>query len=657
MNIALLILLLIPLSFAGSPPACDELGTILEDMEKDLQKKFTSNCGTLKAADLVADVPVADPTFLEGKLCSDLTTIETQLENLKLQEAVLTGINKLKVTIDESKEATESNKGEAQREAGMTFVDSLNTAQSLEVLLQSVTEDGDPLIQKLKELPENKRLNQRDLSDRVAEFCKNMKKDEQNACNPNLFKPGPEAATELLDLIKNADPTTEQISKWQGMLAIKRINPPQEDTEEDTEYSFTQMQAELTDAFGRIDQKEVMSKAHIQAIQKLDDFENAPGLSFVEDIASLKDKKKAKIASDKFFLLMGDARLRQQYEVQSKLSVMWQEVKNQIPDLSESQKQQCDTAKTLYDDAKACLASLENARSKLTGDTKANLYRFLPALRVSVDYADNLMNQEAVCEKEIQSQQAVTEACYADFNKDLADVQDQILQLNILKDRIGSENMDLMKFRNFALMKWGSQKCDALSTPMDFCEEPTQLSKEAFMTFSDVMKIAVVFAPKPEAEEEAEELCDDEDNQLTKKQRRLCEFFNDTTSNIIVTENKEDISAPTEAPDGGHAKRALRSAWIQGGANVLNQALGFMMPMNNPQFQNYYPFNYAPHNDGARPMGIADGIMFNARYNGAYGFYMPTLGYEPFTAFGGGNSMTPYSPVSASAGKFFNFQI
>jgi hypothetical protein len=203
-------------------------------------------------------------------------------------------------------------------------------------------------------------------------------------------------------------------------------------------------------------------------------------------------------------------------------------------------------------------------------------------------------------------------------------------------------------------MKWGSQKCQSLSTPVDYCKESSALSKEAAMTFSDTMKIAVVFAPKPEAEEEAESLCDDEDRKLTKKEERLCEFFNDTTPDVIITDNTRHLDGPTNAPDGGHEKAALRDAWIQGGANILSQGLGFLMPRPAPMM-NPFPYNYAPFNGGARPSGIADGIMFNARYHGAYGFYMPTPGYQPYNAFRSSSPMTTYSPVSASGGKYFGF--
>lgn len=655
--VLLLFLILIPLSFAGSPPNCGELGNILQSYEKDLQKKFITDCGKIDYKTLIQDIPVKDPEFLNGKMCSDLATIETQLEQLKLEEAVLTGINQLKNSVAQAKESTEKSTGAAQRVAGMSFVSSLNTAQSLEVLLQTTTDDGTPFIQKLKAFPENQRLTQKDLSDRLVEICKASDKAHLNnkhvidvdACNPNVFKPNPDAAKEILGLIKNSDPSIEQISKWQKMLSIRRKNAGPDDLA----YSFNDMQNELSGAFATLDSKDVLSKGHLEAIKKLDDFENVPGFSFVEDLSAIKDQKKAKVASDKFFLLMGDAKLRQQYEVQSKLSIVYDDLKDILPDLTESQKADCSNAKSLYKIARSCYQHLADAQGKLTGDAKANLGRFLPAIKTAIDYADALENKETTCKDELKTKDVLSESCYAEFNRDHASVQDKILQLNLLKDKIGAENIELMKFRNFALLKWGTQKCQSLSSPMDLCEENTLITKEAMLTFSDALKIAVVFSPKPEAEEEAEKICD-EDRKFKKQEERLCEFFNDTTSDIVRPAKKEDFEGPVVAPSGGHEEAQIRDAWIQGGSSLLTDVLRHYVNKQYTQsYTNPYPYNYSPWNNGQRPMGISDTILFNARYHGAYGFYMPTPGYQPYSAFGNASLVSPYKAVSATGNKYF----
>ncbi len=653
-----IILLFIPLSFAGSPPGCGDLGKYLEGFEKDLHKKSIIDCKPDLYKTLVKDIPVKDPEFLEGKVCQDLSTIETQIENAKLQLAVLDGIEKLKVTIAEAKEKAEGPNAVPARVAAMTFVASLNTAQSLEVLLATNAdgENGKPFVQLLKEFPEDKRSTQKDLSDRLVELCKDRAKNEQDACNTKLFKPGPEAATELLNLLKTSDPKPETVESWKKMLAIKKKNPAEG---EDASYSFNSMQATLAEAFDRIDKKEVLTKAHLEAIKSLDDFESAPGFSFIEDIAALKNQKKVKIESDKFFLLMGDAKMRQEYEAQSKMSVVWNEVKDKVPGLTDSEIADCSNTKALFSLVETCVSRLERALPDITDQVvKSKLKDFLPAIKSSVIYAATLHTKETDCREEIRSTEKVSETCFADFNRDQATLQDTILQLNLVKDKIGSENMELMKYRNFALEKWGQNKdCGRVETPMDFCEDENIISKNAALTFSDSMKIALVFnqgeAAKTKAVKEAEELCESEERKPNKIHDHLCAFFDDTTSDIVVTNNfDKDSDGPVVAPDGGNAEAKIRDAWIQGGSDVLKTILGGIMQQKAPPIQNPYPYNYGPYNGGNPPMGISDTILFNARYQGAYGFYMPTPGYTPGTAFAP-SPMSSYSSVGSMGGKYF----
>jgi hypothetical protein len=655
-----LALLFIPLSFAGSPPGCGDLGKYLEGFEKDLHKKSILDCKPDLYKTLTKDIPVKDPEFLNGKVCQDLSTIETQLENAKLELAVLNGIEKLKETIKVEKEKAEGPNAVPARVAAMSFVASLNTAQSLEVLLATNAngENGKPFAQLLKEFPEERRATQKDLSDRLAELCKDRAKNEQDACNTKLFKPGPEAAAELLNLLKTSDPKPETIESWKKMLAIKKKNPAEG---EEAGYSFNSMQTDLNEAFAVIDSKEVMSKKHLAAIAKIDDFESKPGFSFVEDIADLKNQKKVKIASDKFFLLMGDAKMRQQYEAQSKMSVVWNEVKDKITGMNESEVADCSNTKNIFSLVEACTNSLERVLSSVTDQVvKSKLKDFIPAIKSSVNYANSLHNKEAACREEIRSAEKLSEVCYANFNRDLATVQDKILQLNLVKDKIGSENMELMKYRNFALEKWGQNKdCGRQETPLDFCEDEKVISKNASMTYSDTMKIALIFSQseeaKTKAETEAKELCENEERKPNKVHDHICDFFNDTTSDIVVTDNKpnEDADGPVTAPDGGNTEAKIRDAWIQGGSDVLKTILGGLMPRQNAPIQNPYPYNYGPYNGGVPPMGIADSILFNARHHGSYGFYMPTPGYAPGTAFPSSPAMSSYSSVGNMGGKYF----
>jgi hypothetical protein len=647
MNLFILIML-IPLSFADSPPSCGELGTILQDFEKELNQKTINhkNCKPEIYKELITSAPkITDPEFLSDKACQELSTIETQLEHAKLELAVLNGIEKLKDSIGDAKEDTRTSNLTDARESGMSFVSSLNTAASLETLLNTNDTDKNqtPFVAKLKAFPADQRSTEEHLKERLKELCKDRSKTEFDACNPKFFKPGTKAAEELLNLINTSEPNPRTIASWKKNLTIKKKNA----AADEAGYSFNQMQAELGGAFEAIDKKTVMSKEHLKAIQRLDDFESVPD-SWV-DVAVIKDLASEKIASDRFFLVIGDAKTRQQYDISTRV------------ELSDLEKANCSQAKKNFNEVQKCMSALKTALPKITDQmVKSKLEDFLPALETSVNYANKLGEKEASCLQEITTKEKLTSTCYADFNKDLASLQDKIIQLNLVKEKIGSENMELLKYRNLALQKWGAQKCGNTPTSMDMCEDESIFSKEASMTVSESMNIALIFSRSEEhktlAEKEAEELCDAVGRKPNKVHDRLCAFFNDTTEDTLQTKNapeKEPDSPYVSAPDGRHVQNNLKDAWIAGGVGMVNTILPFFMPKPKPlPFVNPYPSNYSPYVRGnGMMMSTADTIVFNARYYGAYGYYMPTPGYAPGTAF---PTATPYTPISASGGSYFN---
>jgi hypothetical protein len=654
----LILLTLIPLSFAVTAPDCKELGQILQGFETKIQKDNIKDCKDDLYSKLTEGTPVVDKEFLKGKVCQDLNTIETQLTQARMELAVLNGLHQIVKTVDINKEKAKKENPSGAKVNTHPFVVSLNTAQSFEVLLQSVTAEKKPFMKALKDFDPSKLLTERDLKDRVNELCKGQPKNEKDACNPNIFKPGKEASEELIGLIKNSDPTIPQISSWQQQLAIKRKNAkPNEES-----YTFTDMQIELGSAFEKIDANEVMTKGHLDAIKKLDDFEFDSKLSFVQNIAGMKGKTNDRTASDKFLLLMGDAKLRSQFETQSKLSILWQDVENFVPSLTDAQRNQCANGKANYSEAVLCVNALkDNLKNVSESLALPKLKAMLPALTTSMDYIGALENKEGSCKEELKNKGEISQSCFAEFTRDRAKLEDQILQLNRVKDKIGAQNVDAMRFRNFALQKWGTQKCQMLSAPMDFCEDESLFTKDASLTLSDTMKIAVLFTKSEDAEKRAEKelkpLCY-EDRKETKDEERLCDFFRDSAKDVIeIKENKDKFEASTVAPEGGPDK--IHDAKIQGVAQVLGSFLPAFMP--NPLLTglNQYPYGYNPYNNGAPPMGIAASIMYNARYYGNYGFYATTPGYNAYTAYGARTTLVGgaagYTPVTGTISKYFTY--
>ena len=414
----ILALIFIPLTYAGSPPDCKELGTILQGYEKDLNGKAINDCSKIKPEDLLGDRKVLKTDYLKDKLCLESGDIETQIERLKSELAVLDGIDKLKIAVKESKDKAEQN----SRVAGLSFVASLNTAQSLELLVttKNKNKNGDQILEYLKK--EVKAPT--DLIPKVQAFCKELDNKGVDACNPEAFKPGDEASKEIISLLNSSEKVnSDQIKKWQGMLAIKR----KKSVDEESEYSFHIMQTELSSAFAALDKKDIMSKEHLNAIKRLDDFENnSPGLGFVEDINSIKDKKKTKILSDKLFLLMGDAKSRQQYEIQSKVSILYDNYKERLDSLSDSERNDCYLSKANFEKAKACSESL---KKKSTSIGTQGFDSQLDSINVSLNFIGELSQVEGSCKETLLKTELLPEECYKSMDKNKAEIQDQILQL------------------------------------------------------------------------------------------------------------------------------------------------------------------------------------------------------------------------------------
>jgi hypothetical protein len=641
----LVLLALIHLSFANTH-FCRDYGAIVSDYEKDFSKAKIRDCASVKTADLMKNLSGLEGTeaWLDQRKCLPLSTIESELEKLKGQLSVANGIEKLKETVKSSQRLA----AQGSRVAGMTFVSSLNTAQSLEILLETDTFDNKPFLQKIKEVPENNRKTPLDLSNILKDLCKDKAINEENACNPKLFKPSPEASEEILSLIESAEVNPGQVEKWKGMIAIVK------DSSDQRKWSFTEMQKELEGAFLAIDNNQVMSREHLNAIKKLDNFKHAPGFSFVEDIGALKDQKKVKIMSDTLLVLIGDAKLRAQYETQSKLSVLWETQKKTFSNLRPEQIESCNKAKLLYSEAKLCHSHITEASRNSDDADQKNL---LLSISGNINHADKMETSERSCLEQIKTG-SLSEACYGEVGKDPADIQQQIRQLNILKERIGSENQEKMKWRNFALMKW-AEKCSPLSSPMDQCDIISDLgiSKNALVAVKDYMDIAVVFTPTPEAEKEAQALCEEDKVKKRKNyEEKLCLFFNKSSNEIDLTKKRPEVPSTNVDDKVDHEAAALRDVYIGAASNLLRDvARAYGQMQNNPQMNpsNPYPYNWAPYNSGASPMGIADSILFNARYHGAYGYYMPTPGYQPGTAFGLNSPLTAYRPLPPTGGRYF----
>ena len=658
----LLLLLLSPFAFAETPPTCSELGKILQNYEVDLQKKSLNECSKVDVKkDVVREASVADTDLISENVCSDLATIEAKLEKLKNEDAILSGIEKLKATIQASQAETADKNLPKAQEAGKKFVTSLNTAQSLELLVQSQTESG-PLLVELKKIPLEKRKSSSDFKAAMKQICETRKNVEGivDACDKSLFNPDEATINELNALIDNAQDVATQIPAWQNQLAIKRVKSG------DSAYSFTQMRNEMESAFKKLDQGERLSRSELKVIQNLDQFENASGLSFVEHLSKVKNEYKSQFAVDRFRFLVEDSIQRQKHEMQSKTSQIWAGLdQSKLSGLDDSDRAMCNESKTSYEQALGCHHILKNkVDSTLKMDKQYN--EFLSAMEASNNYINKLYGVSDDCLAKVQSG-ALQTTCMNEFTNNQAKVKDQILQLHLLKEKIGSENEEAMKWRNFALQKFGSMRCYQENSSIEFCDEENQtISPIANLLTDQVMNISVMYREAinkedtdkqlAETSSAVENLCNDDERRKRSYEEKLCAFFNPTsTGPAIVTPERKEVRPPI-APES-RPSTAVRDAWIAGANSIVNDLTNFYRNKMSTPLVNPYPYSGA-YNGGAGPRGIADTIMFNARAYGAYGFYAPTPGFKPYTAFGASSSaslITPYSGVKSTPSTFFKF--
>lgn len=598
--LGLFIFFLIPTAY--SAPSCGELGRIIQEFETDLQRSALSDCKNKEKE--------FETTYLKDNRCLDLGVIWAREEKLKNELTVLIGIEKLKAAIESSKIAAANG----SIPAGEKFVTSLHTAEALELLIKK------PDL--IKELKKESSLTDSSLKNSVTKLCKDEKKDEINACNPTIFSLTPEASRELVALINNNDPTEQEIKKWQDQLAIKRKNSQDNEDEQaqNSDYSFHQMRRELQSSFDKIDKKEIMGREHLNAIKKLDDFETAKGFSFVENIAGLKDKNKAKILFDQLLTLMGDAKLRVEFDTQNKISVAYQSYKDKIK-LGEKEAISCQNSKDSFEDVMSCHEALKKAQKDLGQE---DLKSLLNATESSINYADKLTQVALECKNQYEKNQTIPQDCFSTISKDMKALQDEMLELNKLKEKIAEENEDKLLFRQFALEKWHQAGCGSRTSLMDQCDESdSAVSKEAFLLAGTGMDIAVLFAPQSETEEKVSEICEDEQKKKrTRYEALLCETFSSDETSPIVTDNSpKDPDGPTAAPDGGHQKAAIRDAWLGGLGNLLGTGLNGYLASKFNQVNNY-PLNPSPFLSGPnRP---------TSSYPPSFGSYTPTPGYQPF---------------------------
>jgi hypothetical protein len=239
------------------------------------------------------------------------------------------------------------------------------------------------------------------------------------------------------------------------------------------------------------------------------------------------------------------------------------------------------------------------------------------------------------------------------LNADLEKIQNELLIINGLRDKIASQNQRNMQFRNLAIEKLSTMNCASREVSVVECEEvllQDKVSPEAINLISDVIGLSVVHSP-PATPTNLEILCEEET--ADSMERDLCSFYDAPPANPNVPARTAD-TADSSYVEVRDARDPSREAITEGLRNIVGQLMIRPQTYQNPYTSmNPYPYNYSPFL-GNGGLSASDQILFNARFYGGYGFYTPTLGAAPYTAF---PVISPYVQAGAgnSSAYFANF--
>jgi hypothetical protein len=658
----ILLLLIVSSKAIAAGPTCARLQTIAFDYELRMKRKIvTPACREETLPEITITDILLKEEILERMKCSPLGVLEERAKTLENQISLIGGFQILKNEIRQNKEAAaEENLSKAQR-AAKDLKRSLGTAQAFDLLIN--TAGPQPILRQLKEIPEENRNSPAKLLSALGTLCSNRQGRERNAqdaCSQQ-FSPDEESVKELNAVISQAALTDAELASMATALAINRADG--------TAWSFREMHSELVQAVPKIrDGRLTLTRSELNAIKNIPDFQDVAALPFLSALKTAKAGMKTHTALEKFKFVAEDLKERLKTESRSKIAWLWKEVKSSGITLTPEQTAGCDQSLRDFSQAKSCwsaIASQKETISAQNADKKSYITKLEHGLGSSLRYLDSF-DEVSRCLNPEQGQTALALSNTGDelsncsslnmLNADLEKIQNELLVINGLREKIASQNQRDMQFRNFAIEKLSSMNCAVRESSVVECEDHPLLkvAPEALNLISDVAGMSVVHS-NPATATDLEVLCEESSGSM---ETDLCSFYDSPPANPNVTDRPAPPSPDSPYVEVRDARDPSREAFTEGlrniGWGIVNQLQQRPLMYPNPYLNfNPYPYNYSPF-AGTGGMSPSDQILFNARFYGGYGYYTPTIGAAPYTAF---PVVSPY--VQAGAGNtssyFANF--
>lgn len=633
----LLLFLFIPvLSTEAKAPGCDDLSSILRNLDKQIREKRISpdTCSTLTPQsflynqELPSGYPAPETTqALTDYRCKDLSAVELQIKSIENELALFEGIAQLKLEINQGIEKLKTvEKPEMISMASKAFAANLEVARNLELFLDVNNENGENVFLTLSRAIETNWDTPQKLKDYLKDYCKTHKISDAAICkddyiiSENLHK-------EISGFIKVGAESEQKFSpkhieELQQALAIQKNGE---------EYSYDQLSADLpglnaegfTDASG------------IKALKEMPPLTGDSKFSFLNGLKTAKDLLEVKSISSKFQFLLNDLKKRQEWEMKSKLSIVMFE---QAENIDQAHKEVCKEATTLSKPVKDCLDHLVNNKS-LQSLEQAQIKDIMDELTYGENHLKLLSSLEKSCV--LSDKLEIPQGCFEQLNKKQAELLEKSLALNALKAKMLEDSDKLIAMRNFALEQFQGQECTAAELSEVRCDGVSAISQQAVFLGEDVLGITLSYIPKEEGTD-ISGYCKEKEQKTYEE--KLCAFLED---------EEEDNPMPKLASDIPTSPEQYRNPSAEAAMNVGGSLLGLLgqIMAQNRHPPNPYPM-YPMGNYPTTPvLSISDSLLYPQASRG-FGYYSPTPGAMPYSAFGKGmSSSASYNFGSAS---YFN---
>ncbi len=665
-RLLLTLLVVSPAAFAN-PMNCSDLGDFINRRFNTLQYSENDNCSAETLPEITVNrIEDLITSTIRESGCDKLHTLENKINDLESEIALLAGFEKMKEEIERKKEETGSQSLTKAQRAAADFRKGLITARLLEGVL--FTNGEVPLITALKALPIGQRNNSSALRTTINRLCQGRSSRTEGSNLSNICDPGfniePEAIVELNTLIESATLNQAQIDSWKSALAIQVG---------DTPTNFRSMYNQVSGAMDKISRGSLgLTRAELNSINSLPSFQNQDSLPILNNLTNRTGDMSIHLKIDTTKVLSGELKNRQVAQLGSKLSWVLKETRSGLS-LTPEQQEICNQTVSDIQKAKRCWEIVRSKQQSIP-DSAANARTLIGNISPSIDssfaYLEKLDKVPGCLDNGLrEGQSALTRANFgykftdtecADFATDTLNTKiAQAEILNKLKSKILTKNTRLSTMTDFALKKFQDMRCvdatNIVNSDVECADPRVTIARQAITLHSELLGMSLT-QQNPSSSVDITSLCEES----LPEERNLCEFVAPPPAIQNVTDRPAPPSPESAYVEVRDARDPSREAFTEGlrniGWGVVNQLQNRPQMYNPYQTFNPYPYNYNPY-AGVGGLSPSDQILYNARFYGGYGFYTPTIGAAPYTAF---PLVSPYvqagySSTGNSSAYFSNF--